>query len=626
MELTANPDPRAPETAARLISFEQEARLFSWLRRRAALAVVRQTLFASRLRLALLTVLSLVFWLGLLFLFYEGFQFLGTYLGRGTLYADTVRFIYDAFFASLMVMLVFSSAIIMYGALFRSPETRFLLTLPVTDARVVIYKFQETLFFSSWGFVLLGSPMLVAYGAAAGSPWYYYLLVVPFMVAFVFIPCTVGTLCCLMIVRWIPRLRLIAVVAIAAALIGLGALFVASLVGGTGHEMLSAGWFEEMLSRLEFSWIRLLPSWWLSTGLLEAGWSAEIRSLQTHPLAESVKFLVLLISNALVCHLLVAWVGARVLRSSYSGQYDAGPRPLAGWLRGVSGPSVGPARRTAVGPESPPRNPSAWIDRTAMALTGFLSRPVQLLIVKDLRVFRRDPVQWSQFLIFFGLLGLYFVNIRKFDYGEGHSGWLNMVSFLNLGVVGLILSTFTTRFVFPMISLEGSRFWILGLLPLGRDSILWGKFYFATAGSVLPCTLLILLSDLMLRVETLIVVVHQLVCLVLCFGLSGIAVGLGAKMPDLREQSPSKIAAGFGGTLNLVISAAYIVAVVVMTAVPCHFYMAAQDAATAKRLALDPQQFRLWIYTGAAGAMLLGALATVIPLRIGLKAFRRMEF
>jgi hypothetical protein len=44
-----------------------------------------------------------------------------------------------------------------------------------------------------------------------------------------------------------------------------------------------------------------------------------------------------------------------------------------------------------------------------------------------------------------------------------------LIGSLNLGVVGLILSTFTTRFVYPMISLEGRRFWILGLLPVHRD-------------------------------------------------------------------------------------------------------------------------------------------------------------
>ena len=82
-----------------------------------------------------------------------------------------------------------------------------------------------------------------------------------------------------------------------------------------------------------------------------------------------------------------------------------------------------------------------------------------------MRLFRRDPLQWSQFLIFLGLLALYFFNIRRFTYDIDYVGWVNMVSFLNLSVVGLLLSTFTTRFVFPMISLEGRRFWILGLLP-----------------------------------------------------------------------------------------------------------------------------------------------------------------
>ena len=46
--------------------------------------------------------------------------------------------------------------------------------------------------------------------------------------------------------------------------------------------------------------------------------------------------------------------------------------------------------------------------------------------------------------------------------------------------------------------------------------------------------------------------------LILCFGVSGISVGLGARFPDMRETDPSKIAAGFGGTLNLVASLLFI--------------------------------------------------------------------
>ena len=117
--------------------------------------------------------------------------------------------------------------------------------------------------------------------------------------------------------------------------------------------------------------------------------------------------------------------------------------------------------------------------RSSTALFFFLPRPIRLLILKDLRTFRRDPAQWSQFLIFFGLLAFYFVNIRRLSYDVQSPYWRNLVSFLNLAVTALILSTFTSRFIFPMLSLEGRNFWVLGLLPLERAAILWGKFAFS---------------------------------------------------------------------------------------------------------------------------------------------------
>ena len=87
-----------------------------------------------------------------------------------------MQFVFHLFFASLNVMLVFSSGIILYTGLYNSPETQYLLTLPVRPERIVLYKFQEAVFFSSWGFFLLASPIMIAYGIVAGAPWYYYLL------------------------------------------------------------------------------------------------------------------------------------------------------------------------------------------------------------------------------------------------------------------------------------------------------------------------------------------------------------------------------------------------------------------------------------------------------------------
>ena len=52
----------------------------------------------------------------------------------------------------------------------------------------------------------------------------------------------------------------------------------------------------------------------------------------------------------------------------------------------------------------------------------------------------------------------YFVNIRRLSYDVQSPYWRNLVSFLNLAVTALILSTFTSRFIFPQLSLEGRNF------------------------------------------------------------------------------------------------------------------------------------------------------------------------
>ncbi|MCA9245629.1 MAG: hypothetical protein KDA42_00910 [Planctomycetales bacterium] len=584
---------------ARATTIEEEARGFGRLRQRLLRAAVFGALHNSRLRISVVVLLSLAFWGGLYFLFREGFAFLASYIGQASeLYRETVEIIFNIFFASLTIMLVFSAGIIFYGGLYRSWETRMLLTLPVRAERIVLYRFQESLFFSSWGFFLLGSPMLVAYGVVEGSPWLYFMLLAPFVLAFACIPCACGAIACLLIVDRIPRARRYVVAAAVVLVIAGGATIAWSVFGARESDLLTAPWFQDTVHRLSFSEHRLLPSWWLSSGLLEAARTQRL-AINDFPLAESVKFLGLLIANAMASVVVLVLIGGASFRRSYSALYCRHSNSRRGRF--------------------------AWIDHRIMTLIPFATSQVRLLLVKDLRVFRRDPLQWSQFLIFFGLLGLYFVNIRRFTYESHYAAWVNMISFLNLAVVGLILSTFTTRFIFPMISLEGKRFWILGLLPVERDTILWGKFVFASVASLAPCCLLILLSDVMLRISWIVLAVHQFTCVMLCLGLSGIAVGLGARMPNFSERSPSKIAAGFGGTVNLVLSTLYILVEVLLTAPPCHFYVATSRDPLAARFA-DAAPIEMWIGAGTAAAVLIGLAATFVPMRIGLRAFRTMEF
>jgi ABC-2 type transport system permease protein len=435
----------------------------------------------------------------------------------------------------------------------------------------------------------------LAYGIAEHAPWYYYVMLMPYLVGFIYIPVAIGALACLFIVRHIPDSRMTIMMG-GGVLLLIGAAWMAwSLLRGPESDLLTPGWFQEIFARLQFSEKQLLPSWWLSEGL--------VATANRDRWSEGVLFLTLMISNALFFRQLALWMAGRLYRASYSGLCDRQLRH----------------RRAS----------ASRFDHVLSHAIGFLHAPSRLLVIKDLRLFRRDPLQWSQFLVFLGLVALYFVNIRRFTYDIYYIGWVNMVSFLNLSVVGLLLSTFTTRFIFPMISLEGRRFWFLGLMPINRDTILWSKFFFAVGGSIIPCTTLVLLSDEMLGVSNLVLLSHQLTCVILCLGLSGIAVGLGARLPNLREQSPSRIAAGFGGTLNLVISTLYILVVVLLTALPTHFYLVAQAAgiaATSDEQAAIQWWVGLWLVVGTGASLLIGAVATVVPLRIGFRAFRKMEF
>lgn len=598
-----------PETISPLLPTEnREAQLLWRLRYQLARTTLRQLLTTARLRTALVAGLSLFFWTGLFLLFYEGFSFVVDNVGQpgAPYHAQTVQFVFHLFFASLNVMLVFSSGIILYTSLYNSPETRYLLSLPLRAERIVLYKFQEAVFYSSWGFFLLASPIMIAYGIVAAAPWYYYLLLLPLIVSFVCIPCSIGAICCLLIIYKLPNLRKIVVVGAALLLVAVAVPLVWRTISSPQSRLFGSEWFQETLHRFRFTQQEWLPSTWLTSGLLEAARIPAVvyvEGVADLPVVKSVLYLALLISNALLLHVLTVWAAKRWFRISYANFA---------------------CRRTRR-----PQVRRAISDQLVEFLLRPFPPPLRLLLTKDWLLLRRDPVQWSQFLIFFGLLALYFLNVDRFNNPQsdniGYLTWINMVSFLNLAVVGLILSTFTTRFIYPMISLEGHCFWILGLLPLDRDTILWSKFWFASIGSWVPCAMLVLLSDMMLHVPILVIAVHQLTCVLLCLGLASIAVGFGAMMPNFRETSPSKIAAGFGGTLNLVLSALYIMVVVVLTALPCHFYLLAGKGPWGTAF-VDPQYLKVWLVVGTGAAIVVGALATIVPLRRGLRAFRQLEF
>ena len=174
--------------------------------RRLRLWQIRNTLGTmvrgSRLRIAMILFCSLVFWVGLFVLFLGGFQFVGLYVDLAN---TIVEYLFSMFFLSLLVMLFFSTGIIVYTSLFHSREAAFLLTTPASTDRIFAYKFAEAAGFSSWGFFLLGSPLMVAYGLTSRAPAAFYWMFLLYLFSFVLIPGGLGAVAAIVVANIFPR-------------------------------------------------------------------------------------------------------------------------------------------------------------------------------------------------------------------------------------------------------------------------------------------------------------------------------------------------------------------------------------------------------------------------------------
>jgi ABC-2 type transport system permease protein len=169
--------------------------------------------------------------------------------------------------------------------------------------------------------------------------------------------------------------------------------------------------------------------------------------------------------------------------------------------------------------------------------------------------------------------------------------------------------------------LEGNKFWILGLLPLDRSRLMIGKFVFAAIGCVAVGEGLILFSNLMLGTPWLIVVMHMITIGVLALAFSGMSVGLGACMPNFRESDPSKIAVGFGGTVNLVVSLMMLGLVVAMMAAPITVFYGRNPVG---QVDIPSVPWPVWVLFVIGFA--IGVSAIWMPMRTGMKHLRGMEF
>jgi ABC-2 type transport system permease protein len=498
-----------------------------------------------------------------------------------------VSSLFDLLFFTLGSMLVFSTGIILYASLFTAPETRYLLTSPARADHIFATKFQGAVAFSSWAFVVLGVPIFLAYGITAGVPWFFYALLPLYLLGYVLLPGSISALAAMLLVRFMPRNRKQFITILILTLLALGGIWLVRIGYAARQTLVSNGReLDDLIGQFDLIRSGFAPNHWMTRGLMAAARGDWVEALI--PLA-------LVWSNGLVVYLVAAFAAKRLYRTAFDRH--------AGGGRGKK------IFRTSN------------LDRVMNALVFYLDRPTRILVVKDFRTFRRDPTQWALLILFGVLMLLGATNFRQYYKNDLAIMDKYALSLMNLCGTAVLLCAGLSRFIYPLISLEGRKFWILGLMPVSRDQILRGKFAFAATGSLLIAETLILASDVLIGLPLLGILLHAVAVAVIALGLSAINVGLGAYLPNFKETDPSKIVVGFGGTVNMVIGLGYLVCVVGLMVVPFHV---SQLAVGLKNLADAP--LNPWVFAGLPFGLALGAVAVTLPLRAGARNLRGIEF
>ena len=515
-------------------------------------------------------------------LFFHGMKFMAKFPGLGAVLTERLMF---TLFAFLFALLLLSNLVIAYTNLFRNRETSFLLSLPVSTQTIFNWKFIETSILASWAFLFLIAPLLVAFGLVRGVPWHFYPLTVLLIGLFVILPGVFGSAAAIVIGRHLDRksfqivLLLLAVVLLA---------FVAFWwkANPVDDDLLDKRTWEaldKLLAKTRFTLFPILPSYWLSTAVLQ--W------------AEGITQNALFFAGVLLSHTL--FFGSLAFTRFGNLFYDTASAVQS---RGGGGFKFNFRRAKKI--SRAPGFLEKFVDKIPL-----LQADTRAIAVKDLRMFWRDTTQWGQSVMFFGLLGAYIINLRNFTHQLTSPFWIHAVAFLNLGACAFNLASVTTRFVFPQFSLEGSRLWIVGMSPMGLPRIVQTKYWLASILSLMVTLGLVVLSCWLLKMPWGDVAFFGAVITVMTFALNGLAIGLGVLFPNVKETNPNKIVSGFGGTLCFVLSSIYIIASLTLLVLGGGGYHSHSD----------------WVIASLIAFLLMSFLIGWLPMKLAMKQLKNFE-
>jgi len=523
------------------------------------------------------------FFAGIYYIFLRIFNYFISVEEIGIALADRVISIG---FLAFFVMLLISNIISSISTLFRSAETEYFMSIPVSHSQVFWSRFVDNFFYSSWATAVAGFPMALAYIITNHIPVWRSMWVFAALLVFLIIPALLGAVIA-MILMIIARKFTFKWTAISLAIVSLAVIYIYvrnNLSGGLMYNVLGD------MTMLNY-YLRELGSY--RNPYFPHIWFAEImRSLRLGDFRHSLMFSSALASSALFGLLVTDIIAKKIFFPSFETALTMTQKKQ--------------------------RKIRSIFKSLVWRGLAFVGQDVRALTAKDAKLFFRDANQWSQFTVLLVLLILYLANLRFVPRHITSTYLLTLIAFANFAFCGYILATLCVRFVYPAISMEGKSLWALLSSPLGIKKLFWEKFSTSFLVFLIVAELIALISNSMLAFNIIITVLTAVGIFLMSISLVSLNMGLGMAMPNFEELNPMRIASSGGGMIAALTSLIYVAAMVILLAVPAHRYM------LFVRTGQPFSTIEMAITIGMA--VLVNALTMYFPLKVGIKRFANRDF
>jgi len=535
----------------------------------------------GRGKLVTLAVVGVIFWAVVFGVLFRVLRYFKTTEEIGALLAGKLLGISLLSFASILLL---SNIITALSSYFLAKDLDLLVSSPVDSLRIYLAKLLETLIASSWMVILMAVPILASYGIVYEGGWLFALYAPAVFLPSLIMPAVIGVAITTILVNVFPARRtrdLLSIIALGAAA---GIILLFRIIR---PEQLARP--EGFRNLLDFITVLRAPT----SPFLPSEWVARsVMSYLTGPPDWLSVFLVWSSAGAFV--VMGAWLHGRLFPTGYTRAQEGAERFVRGGLWGGS------------------------LERLLRPL-GAARRE---FVLKDLRLFFRDTTQWSQLILLAALVFVYLFNIRALPLFRGEQVpffQISVISFLNLGLAGFVLSAIAARFVFPAVSLEGRQMWLLRSSPLDLRALLWSKYWVGTLPLLVLALLITVLTNVLLRATPFMMGVGVGTIVLLTLAIAALALAFGTLYPQFETENAAQIPTSFGGLVFMMATIALLAIVIVIESVPVYGYLRA--AFEHRPMAVTP----LMVGSFALAALVCLA-ATVLPLRIALRRMEEYEF